>query len=339
MGTFCISIESHVSNIKNLLMRNKIFKIANKIGIPYFLKKIKGGGVTVLSLHRISTERDFFFDPIDPKTFENLIQYCIRNYDIVSFSDIGKKTKKQKLILSFDDGYYDFVEYAIPILTKYNLPSNHNLINSCLNNNAVIWTQKLNAIFNFLRDNSITNDEIIDKSVGKYINNWTTYYISFFQGLLKLNSGERNSILETLTAKYNVQSSYRMMNWEDAKQCIEKFNVEIGCHTYNHESLFILNKENELDLEIGKSIEEMEENLNRKINILALPNGQFNDNVLKYAKNKGIKYTLLVDNKVMPQNKLNNDFNLISRINIVNESIDEVILRTELFHSKIRKFA
>jgi peptidoglycan/xylan/chitin deacetylase (PgdA/CDA1 family) len=318
-------------------LRDIIFKIAGKIGVSYLLKKLKGQSITVLSLHRISEDRDFFFDPINPKTFEVFIQYCIKNYEIISFSEINKKTDKPKLILSFDDGYYDFIEHVIPILAKYNLPSNLNLVNSCLNNNDVIWTQKLNDIFCYLKTNGIIEDEIIDKIGSPYKHNWYLYYSFFFQALLKLKFNDRNFILNTLAEKYNIISKHRMMNWEEAKLCSEKFNVEIGCHTYNHNSLLGINNNTELELEIGESIKEMEQKLHKKIEILALPNGQYNEKVLNYSKKINIKYLLLVDNKANSQKLINNRFNLISRINLVNENIDEMILRSELFHAKIRK--
>lgn len=321
-----------------MTVRNKIFHITNRIGIPTLLRNFKGESVTVLSLHRVSEERDFFFDPIDPKTFKKLIEYCLKNYEIISFSTINKKTNKPKLILSFDDGYYDFMEYVIPVLKNYGLPCNHNLVNSCLNNNTVIWTQKLNDIFSFLKDNSIINDEIINTTGTNYSDNWYSYNNSCYKAMLKLNFYERNLILKNLANKYNIHSKYRMMNWEDVKLCLEKHDVEIGCHTYNHDSLFTLNSKAELDIEIGKSIDEMENNLNAKINVLALPNGQYNENVIDYARKKNIEYLLLVDDKINLNNKLNSEFNLISRINLINENINEMILRTELFHTKLRKF-
>ena len=52
-----------------------------------------------------------------------------------------------------------------------------------------------------------------------------------------------------------------MMNWEDALRCIREYNVEIGSHTYNHESLYSLKSNHDLDGEIGSSIKEMEERI------------------------------------------------------------------------------
>jgi len=318
-------------------MRNIFFKAINRIGVSSVLRWSKGESVTVLSLHRVSEERHSFFDPINPQTFEALVEYYCKHYHVTSFKDIAQRSRKPKLILSFDDGYYDFIEYAVPVLKKYGLPSNHNLVNACLNNNAVIWTQKLNDIFIHLKNNNITENRLIEKTGIKYNHNWTQYYLSFFHKLLTLPTAEKDQILEQLATEYNVRPVYRMMNWEDAKNCIEKYDVEIGCHTYHHPSLFSITTQQELEMEIGNSINELEDKLAVKIDILALPNGQFNNNVVAYSKTKAIKYLLLSDDKANPVKNLNNDFNLISRINMVNENIDEAILRTELFHPKIRK--
>ena len=255
------------------------------------------------------------------------------------FAGINKHTKKRKLVLSFDDGYYDFMEHAVPILKKYGVPSNHNLVNSCLNGNHVIWTQRLCDIFNVLKINSIIDDKIISSagcSFRKAKNNWMSYYVSFFTNLLKIKYDAREEILNHLSMKYGVESRYRMMNWEDARYCASDCNVEIGCHTYNHDSLFMVHDKEELDREIGNSIKEMKDKLGKNVDILAAPNGQMNDDVLNYSRLAGIKYFLLVGDKVNPKEQLNRPFNQVSRIGLINESITATIFRTELFHSKIK---
>ena len=95
---------------------------------------------------------------------------------MILFSEIDKNTKKPKLIFSFDDGYYDFIEYALPVLTKYGLRCNHNVVNSCLNDNHVIWTQKLNDVFNHLKNNQLTSVPVLDEMDISFKDNWLMYY-------------------------------------------------------------------------------------------------------------------------------------------------------------------
>src|SRR5689334_14309883 len=111
-------------------------------------RRLKGqNSLTVLSLHRISPDIDFFWQPIHPDTFDQLLKYVKKHYEVICFRDLNslpKTNARPYLILSFDDGYYDYIEYALPLLKKNNLPSNHNLVVSCLESNQLIWTQRLN---------------------------------------------------------------------------------------------------------------------------------------------------------------------------------------------------
>lgn len=318
-------------------MKSKILSFLNKLGIPYILRNLKGNGITILCLHRINEENDYFFNPIKPHVFESLIQYCVKHYEVTTFGNITRKTTKPKLILSFDDGYSDFLEYALPILRKYSLPSNHNFVNTCLSNGDIIWTQKLNDVFNFFKNNSIIHDEHINEYGVKFNEDWWSYYISFFYKMLSLKRHERDSVINNLISKYSIVSSYKMMNWSDVSNCLSNYDVEIGSHTYHHESLLKVTEYDELDIEIGKSVYEMENKLKTRINILSLPNGQYNEPVIQYAKEKGIKFVLLGNDKINNPKLLNNNFNLIDRIGLVNEPINEMILRAELFHSRLRK--
>jgi len=318
-------------------MKIILFKILSSIGVLNFLRKSKKNDLTVLSLHRISDENDFFFDPINPTLFEELVVYCLKHYSIITFKDIEKQTPKPKLILSFDDGYYDFIEFAVPILMKYNVPCNHNLVNACLHQKSIIWTHKLNDIFGHLKRENITSDKFLSDFNAQFNGNWWAMYASVFQSMLKMKRDEREILLMNWQELHQIKSNVKMMSWEDAVDCHQKYNVEIGCHTYNHESLLSVTSHIDLENEIGKSIEELENKIGCKVNVLALPNGQHNDDVIKYVKHKNIKYTLLVDDKTTDLKNISDSGNLISRINLINESKEEMLLRTELFHAKLKQ--
>jgi peptidoglycan/xylan/chitin deacetylase (PgdA/CDA1 family) len=309
-------------------------------GAPWMLRKGRANQLTVLTFHRISNEKDFFFNPIRPADLEQLLTYLMKHYSIIGFKSVNDKTSKPKLILSFDDGYYDFVENALPILVKYNLPCNLNLVNACLNSNGIIWTQVLNDVFNYLKDNSITDDKIIEKYSPGFDHsgrNWMNYYLSFFRALLNTKKTERNSILDELLKEYPARKTYRMMNWNDAALCTRS-DVEIGSHSYTHDSLKTLGSYEEIKLEIDQSIAEIQAKLNMKVNIMAFPNGQYNQMVLDVCASNGLNYVLASDNKTTPLTGLKDKTAVVERIHMVGESVPEMILRSELFHARLRSF-
>lgn len=324
-------------------MKNSLFLLLNALGLTASLRYFKNGKLTVLSLHRICFADDYFFQPIRPELFEELLKYVSKYYRVISFTQLSQgdfEGDKPFLILSFDDGYYDFIQYAMPLLDKYKLPCNHNLVNACLNENAIIWTQQLNDCFKYFRKNAVTQNEALATlgfTLAGNNNNWWAYYMSVFRYLLTQKFDVKTELLNNIRQKYCIECNYRMMNWADAKQALAA-GVEIGSHSYHHDSLNTITEESDLNREIRNSKTELEEKLQTTINILAPPNGQFNKEVSNYCQISGIKYFLLVDDNVTPVSELNGNFASVARIGLINEGKGEMLLRTELFHTWLRKW-
>lgn len=326
------------------MIRDNVFKLLYSLGVPTFLRFGKSNQLTILSLHRISPERDFFFDPIDPAVFDKLLGYVKSKYEVISFQELTELTKfpnKPLLILSFDDGYFDFYEYALPILKKHNLPSNHNIVNECASFNSLIWTQRLNYVFNYAKNNQLDLTVEVDAKMRKlsdFGNNWQVFYLQIFKQLLNLPRQARNEIIEGLENKHSVKAEYRMMNWEEIKDCSVN-NVEIGSHTYSHDVLSTIEDPMLLIHEIEGSKKEIEEKIKKSVSIIALPNGQGTQNVNEVIRKSGFQYLLYVNDQT---NKLQlnlgaNQFQTLNRINLLNENYPEMVLRSELFHQKMRK--
>jgi len=327
------------------MVRENIFKLLYAFGVPSLLRFGKSNQLTILSLHRVSPERDFFFDPIDPIAFRKLLNYVKKHYHVISFQeldDLSKvQTKKPLLMLSFDDGYYDFYEYALPILSEYKFASNHNIVNECASLNSVIWTQRLNYIFNHAKDNGIdlsVDIEGVACKLSDFNNKWHSFYLMVFRFLLTVKKEDRNSFIDGLENKFSVKASYRMMNWEEIIDC-SKNNVEIGSHTYSHDVISTIDDITLLEKEILISRNEISEKINLPVNVLALPNGQGSISVENFVRNSGFKFLLYANDitNSIDLTQKNKTFSTLNRINLLHENYPEMILRSELFHQKIRK--
>jgi peptidoglycan/xylan/chitin deacetylase (PgdA/CDA1 family) len=324
------------------------FSIFNEIGVTRAYRAQKKNKITILNLHRISPERDFFFNPITPGHFELLLKYVSKHYSVVTVADINnlpvsqQESGKPYLVLSFDDGYYDFIEYALPLLIKYNLPSNHNIVNSCANNNEIIWTHRLNNIFNHCREKGINLqwnfEDGMPLSVSGKTKNLVQLYSQVFKILLNTPYQKRIQWISEKENELSVSASCAMMNWNQVTECT-KYRVEIGSHTLNHDALATITDPGCLQNEIQQSKIEIEKKIQKPVDILALPNGQTNKDIVAACTNAGIMNILFVDDKVNSWSNFGvNKVNLISRINISDEAPGEMFLRTELFHSRIRNY-
>jgi len=95
----------------------------------YWLKKIfTGNGVIVLMYHSIADNKEFF--TVSPKEFEKQMQYLKdNNFNVISINTLISLIEKQDkfppktLVITFDDGYLDNYENALPILKKFNFPA------------------------------------------------------------------------------------------------------------------------------------------------------------------------------------------------------------------------
>ncbi|MBC8060628.1 MAG: polysaccharide deacetylase family protein [Clostridiaceae bacterium] len=77
---------------------------------------------------------------------------------------------------------------------------------------------------------------------------------------------------------------------------MEKFGVDIESHTVNHEHLKELSKDKQLET-LGQSKKDLEKILNKQINFLAYPYGEYNKSALEAAKEVGYTMAFSTDGR------------------------------------------
>ena len=112
----------------------RVQKRINKIGNYNLL--------TILNLHKVGFDDGSAYTALNPETFEQLLNFLLENYQITSFAELINESEnnqiisgKPKVILSFDDGYKDFVNVIHPILQKFGIRANQNIIPGCIESN------------------------------------------------------------------------------------------------------------------------------------------------------------------------------------------------------------
>ncbi|MEO6830707.1 MAG: polysaccharide deacetylase family protein [Chitinophagaceae bacterium] len=314
-------------------MKDRLLSLVVSAGLGKALRLLKSrNGITVLCLHRVTEEEDFFWPPMKPNTFERLLRHCQKHYEVTDFAHISQNPSKPQLILSFDDGYYDFMEYALPLLLKYNLPCNHNVVINCLNQIEIIWTQRFNILCNHLRHQKLAGQlllELADTKFSEQTTDWMGIYFATFHALLQMPKQERFQHLEAWEKTYAVpHGKVKMMNWNDVALAQQQ-GVSFGSHTVSHDALPTLSPK-DLEKELLLSKELIESRTGKTCDVLSLPNGQSSSEVVEMAKQVGYKYVLFLDEHLYRRQPHNPQ--LVSRINMVEEAAAMMQLRMELFH-------
>lgn len=256
----------------------------------------------VLAFHRVSDEFSPAYPPMPVKVFDKLCRYLKRNFEVIHPNDLFQSTssKKQRVLITFDDAYTDFLLYAYPILKKYQLPALQHVITYCADTGESFWTQRLNkTIEAFMHEKkglTIPSLEIQESKLS--IKKTEQIALACYKKMLPLKTEEREQLLNQLTQQLDkpIQNT-PMLNWEELRKLNKDTNIVLGSHTHTHENLTILNQ-NELLEELSWSKNLLEEKLRLTHPIfLAYPNGQFNADVKKSVEKLGYYGAFTTENK------------------------------------------
>jgi peptidoglycan/xylan/chitin deacetylase (PgdA/CDA1 family) len=118
----------------SFLTRLKLFAIQSKRAL------------TVLNLHRVSGHNGSAYEALSPELFDGLLGWLKVRFHVLTFSELAdfEPCDRPPMVLSFDDGYLDFVEVAAPILAKHGLKANQNVIPGCIESGKPpfnVWLQ------------------------------------------------------------------------------------------------------------------------------------------------------------------------------------------------------
>ena len=76
-----------------------------------------------LNYHRVISDEEYFKNNrpdddliVSKSVFEKQIKYLKKNFNVISINDINKNFNLKKIVITFDDGYFDNFENAFPIL-------------------------------------------------------------------------------------------------------------------------------------------------------------------------------------------------------------------------------
>ncbi|HET7119472.1 MAG TPA: polysaccharide deacetylase family protein, partial [Hanamia sp.] len=126
-----------------------------------------------------------------------------------------------------------------------------------------------------------------------------------------------------------------MMTWENLKDALNKYEIELGSHSLSHIALSNTRDNAKLQEEISGSKILIEKHTGRKVNIFALPNGNYNDEVIEQCRHSGYKHVLTVDEKLFTKEDIS-EFKL-PRLLIPYNNFYENLLKVENFQNVIKK--
>lgn len=219
---------------------------------------------------------------ISQEYFENVLS-CLTNngFEFVTVSELTKRNKTDKLVaLTFDDGYLDNYEFAVPSLLKFNATATFfPVVNPCKDNTVL----PLDIYYQCIDEMNLSETERTEYITGTTKRN---FYWAEPENQMKMLNTLFNSLLQKNRVSY--------MSAEQLKELSDK-GFEIGSHGMTHSLLIAdyMNKEKALN-ELQKSKQWLEAITGKPVTAYCFPAGRYNAEMIELAKQVGYTSTCLV---------------------------------------------
>lgn len=292
--------------------------------------------VHILLFHRVSPVRDILWDPMDPALFQDIIRYIDKKFTVLSLNEYFFKERrrftKPPAIITFDDGYHDFIEYSFPILKKYNMPATMFVVTDCIDQDKPTWTYLFDHLF--FNTSKLRTTEPPTVSGFATSSHWNhaqqrmEYGSRLKQHLKRVPDNVRNQVIQFYEKEFkDVQHEGKtMLSWDELKY-LQGNNIEIGSHTVTHPPLATLEDEKKIEMELLGSGMKIREHLGSFPSSISYPVGSYNSKVKNIAHRTGYKIGMAVDQKIYNEDK-HGRFS-VPRLELYNESFFKSKLRIQ----------
>ncbi len=260
----------------------------------------------IFLFHRVSPVKDNWGIAMDPELFEKTIRYLTNHFSIQTVENYFQQEHGREkgalpdACVTFDDGFKDNIEYAAPILKKYNCPASFYIVTDSIDKNIPTWVD----IYKHFFEKTCISHLKIESShfTGKQIEIQFTsnrerneYGKALFEKIKKLPNSSLMSILDQIQESfYDVELPEKpMLSWEDVNQ-LKNDGFNIGSHTKTHPFLSSLANDKAILSEFSESGERIRQMTGHFPYTISYPAGDFDNCVIKLARQAGYQLGLKV---------------------------------------------
>ena len=236
---------------------------------------------------------------ISTQRFEQEISYFKKHFNVVSLKEYiegAEHPNKLTVAITFDDGYLNNLTEALPILEKHQLPATFFITTIQKENYPLLWADALD-LHRYTSNQPLQFQEHLYRSVKNEYKNghsvlkhdlkttgWQTK-----KELVDLIIANNTFMNDTLFSPY-----FQLMSEKDIQQLSKSEYATIGSHGVYHNCLTqIPIKDAVMELKESKSY--LENLIQKEVNNLAYPDGDYNSALIDEAQKVGYQIQLVVD--------------------------------------------
>ena len=250
--------------------------------------------LTILNLHRVAA-KPVSCSSINASLFDDLLPWLKQRFLLVGFDDLSRLSASDKplMIISFDDGYKDFIDVAAPLLEKHRVRVNQNVIPAAIESglppmNVILQDFINDAPAALLREiplPGLPNGADPDARAKSCL----TCSSVFKAQPIAEQKAQFIRLLQQMERFDNFRPS-PMMTIDEVRQIAVSHHV--GAHSFEHASM-AAESDDYLKDDARKCREYFLERLNLTPSVYAFPNGSYRAGQPEIVHNEGFAQVLL----------------------------------------------
>ncbi len=250
------------------------------------------GATTILNLHRVAPDDGSGYRPLAPGLFDDLLGFLSRRFHFATIASLDEPAPRDRprVILSFDDGYRDFLTHAMPILARHGVRVNHNLIPAAIEQGEAPLNVVAQDFLGRAPAELLALLEVpgFDRPITRTAAGALSRFIKYKP------HAERQALAAQLWPQFRRWAEFvptPVMTLDEARAAAERH--EIGAHSFHHDSM-ASESDDHLRADVRACRAWFAQNMALATDIYAFPNGSCRPEQIAIARAEGMRHVLLV---------------------------------------------
>lgn len=253
-----------------------------KHALGYLSPAGEAARLSVIILHRVLPKPDPLFPgEIDARRFEEMCAWLKQWLNILPLDEAIARFKNGSLparagAITFDDGYADNHDIALPILQKHGLKATFFVATGFLNGGRM-WNDSVTECIRWTPLDSLALGDLLGPEFSSVpvvtLDQKRAAIQRIIAHIKYVPFAQRAALAEQVALTGRAQLPQDLMMTSTQVVAMQQANMQIGAHTANHPILAKLDVKSAL-AEIEQSKVELESLLGKRIGLFAYPNGK-----------------------------------------------------------------
>lgn len=232
------------------MIKQQLRQVLLSSGVLRLAARLHGKGAAILMYHSVLEDparvADSLGRMIHPRRiFEGQMELLAREFHPVSLDQVGRFVRgdedlpERAVVVTFDDGYADNFEMAMPILDRVGVPAAFYVTVDCVETRRLPWPSRLRFSFRKTEKKNWKDGAgeiwVLGSECGR-----EAAYLAACDRVAALAGAEQESMVSQiesdLAMKLDADAGNLMMTWEQVRGLAQHRHI-VGSHTMTHPNL------------------------------------------------------------------------------------------------------